>query len=364
MQVKVGKSKNSNAEAAVKEATSGISSAVGILFQSSFEQLEEVSSLLARQYPGVPLIGTGGTTYIESDSTDKILVVVAFESGANIRAGVLRFLSTSPVFDIVDLEKAVSDVRPGKQDSVCLEYCTNDEERLVTTMNMALGKSSVPVLGGTVFGTPEGETSKVCVNGVLYEDACAWMLIKSTSGKIRTYSENIYAMPENAITHVATKVNLKNRELITLDNKPAADVYASELGISKNAIVDNVFKNPLGRIVGDDTYIISQYNVNSGGGIISYKRITENDTICILELQDYKAINEQTRARIRSENSRISFVFSVNCAYRHLFFTSERYLSTFLTDMSRLGRHVGIVGGGEQYKQQHVNQTMVCAVFE
>ena len=364
MQVKVGKSKNSNAEAAVKEATAGISSAVGIFFQSSFEQLEEVSSLLSKQYPDVPLIGTGGTTYIESEATDKILVVVAFESGANIRAGVLRFLSVSPVFDIVDLDKAVSELRPGQQDSVCLEYCTNDEERLVTTMNVALGKSSVPVLGGTVFGAPTGKTSKVCVNGVLYEDACAWMLIKSTSGKIRTYSENIYAMPENAVTHVATKVNPKNRELVSLDGRPAADVYASELNISRNAIVDNVFKNPLGRIVGDDTYIISQYNVSSGGGLVNYKKTCDNDTICILELQDYSAINEQTRARIKSESSRISFVFSVNCIYRHLFYSKENYLNTFLTDMSRVGRHVGYVGGGEQYKRQHVNQTMVCAVFE
>ncbi|MBQ3798395.1 MAG: hypothetical protein II842_19320, partial [Butyrivibrio sp.] len=60
-------------------------------------------------------------------------------------------------------------------------------------------------------------------------------------------------MPENAKTHVATKVNLAKKELCTLDNKPAADVYANELGISRSGIVDNVFKNPLGRIVGDDT---------------------------------------------------------------------------------------------------------------
>ncbi|MCR5556861.1 MAG: hypothetical protein K6F75_04785, partial [Butyrivibrio sp.] len=75
MQVKVGKSKNTGAEAAVKEATGGISSAAGILFQSPFEQLEEVSALLAKKYPDTPIIGTGGTSYIESEATDKILIV-------------------------------------------------------------------------------------------------------------------------------------------------------------------------------------------------------------------------------------------------------------------------------------------------
>ena len=364
MQVKVGKSSNSNAEAAVREATSGISSAAGMFFQCSFEQLEEVSSLLSEKFPNVPIIGTGGTSYIGPDSTDKVLVVVAFESGATVKSGVLRYLSSSPLFDIMDLENALTEVRPGQQDTVCLEYCTNDEERLVTSMNVALEKWSVPIVGGTVFGTPTGKTSKVCVNGVLYEDACAWMVVKNNTGKIRTYSENIYAVPENAKTHVATKVNAEKRELVSLDNRPAADVYASELGIPRNSIVGNVFKNPLGRIVGDDTYIISQYEVSSNGGLINYKKVSENDTICILELQDYRAINERTRDRIKSENGKISFIYSVNCIYRHLFFTDEKYLGTFLSDMSRVGNHVGIVGGGEQYKKQHVNQTMVCAVFE
>ncbi len=364
VQVKVGKSKNGDVNAAVKEAVSGISNPAGILFQCPFEQLEGASELISGVFPGVPVIGTGATSYIEGEATDKTLVVVAFGSGASCRAGVLRYLSTSPLYDIMDLEQAVSDIRPGSQDSVCLEYCTNDEERLVTTMNVALEKADVPILGGTVFGTPAGKKSMVSVNGTLYEDACAWMLVKNTSGKIRTYRENIYAIPQDAKTHVATKVNLERKELVSLDNRPAADVYSGELGIGRGAIVDNVFKNPLGRIVGDDTYIISQYEVSQNGGLVNYKKVLENDTICILELLDYRSINQETRDRIKSENGKISFIFSVNCIYRHLFFTNEHYLPTFLEDMSRLGNHVGVVGGGEQYKKQHVNQTMVCAVFE
>ena len=97
-------------------------------------------------------------------------------------------------------------------------------------MNVALEKAAVPVLGGTVFGTPSGQDSVVSVDGVLYKDACAWMLVKNTSGKIRTYSENIYAVPEDAKTHVATKVNLTTKELISLDNRPASEVYTADLG--------------------------------------------------------------------------------------------------------------------------------------
>ncbi|MBE5905884.1 MAG: hypothetical protein E7277_03695 [Lachnospiraceae bacterium] len=364
MQISIGYSKNKNVDTAVAEATTKIKAAEGIFFQCPFAMLKGVSEQIHAKFPGVPTIGTGATTYYEGEASDQILVVVAFESGCKVRSGVIRNLSKAPLVDIMPLKKSISELGAKGDNAVCLEYCTNDEERLVSTMNVELSKEKVAIAGGTVFGTPNGQKSCVCVDGVLYEDACCWLLVKSTSGKIRTYAEQIYAVPENAKFHVATKVNLATKELLTLDNRPAAEVYANELGISKNQIVDNVFKNPLGRIVGDDVYIISQYEVGSSGSLRSYKRVCENDAICILELLDYKQINEDTCRMIRQENSHISFVFSINCIYRHLFYQQENFLPQLLRNMSNIGPHVGVVGGGEQYRKQHVNQTMVCVVFE
>ncbi|SFP95229.1 Uncharacterized conserved protein, contains FIST_N domain [Lachnospiraceae bacterium XBB1006] len=364
MQVTVGYSKKNEALDAVKEATEKINHAEGILFQSPFGMLKEVATLLHEKYPNVPLIGTGATTYFGKEASDKVLVIVAFVGGCKIKSGVICNLSTAPLHDIMPLKKAVSELGAKGDSAVCLEYCTNDEERLVSTMNVELLKDDVAIAGGSVFGTPAGQKPCVCVDGELYEDACCWLLIKSTTGKIRTYTERIYEIPEQATMHVATKVDLKTKDLIMLDNRPAAEVYANELGISKNQIVDNVFKNPLGRIVGDDVYIISQYEVGANGSMRSYKRVCENDTICFLELQDYASINDETCKRIKAENKSVSLVFTINCIYRHLFFEKEKYLPTLLDNMGKLGTHVGVVGGGEQYRKQHVNQTMVCVVFE
>ena len=61
---------------------------------------------------------------------------------------------------------------------------------------------------------------------------------------------------------------------------------------------------------------------------------------------------------------RPSFIFSVNCIYRYLLFQQEKYLDEFLKLLSGVGPVVGYIGGGEQYNRQHVNQTMVCAIFE
>lgn len=364
MQTVIGSSMTRDASAAVKEATQKIVDPNLIMFISSYETLKAVAGELKAKYPGVPCIGTSGTSYFETNASDQNLVVIAFGKDARCKVGVLRYLSTCPLYDIMDLKKAVSEVEPGDSNTVCLEFCTNDEERLVTTMNVALEQKKIPLVGGTVFGYKAGDTPYVCVNGELYTDACCYAVVKNMAGKVHTYSENIYCLRDDAPMHIATKVNLANKELVSLDNRPAADVYGEELNLQRSQIVDNVLENPLGRVIGDKVYICSPYKINDKGVVTIYKRINENDTISILQLQDYDAINADTREKIHKENPRISFIFSVNCIYRHLLFTQKNHLPEFMKDMRSLGPHVGVVGGGEQYKTQHVNQTMVCAVFD
>lgn len=364
LDINFGTSSNPDAFEAVREATEKIKTPTLLIVFTAHETLRAVTDAILARFPGVPCIGMGATSYFGTSNSATETVIIGFGKDARVKTGVMRHLSFAPVYDLKDLKSAVSEVSPGADDSVCLEFCTNSEEQLVTSMNMVLEGRGVTLLGGTVFGTPEGMTSKVMVDGVLYEDACCYALIKNTSGKIRTYSENIYAVLPGTPRHIATEVNGKARELIRLDGHPAADVYAAELGLSRDQIVDNVLRAPLGRIVGEEVFITSMYDLKSNGALVNYKRINDNDTISILHLQDYDRINSDTRDIIRRGNSRISFIFSVNCIYRHLLFTGENYLERFLGNMGHLGPHIGVVGGGEQYRNQHVNQTMVCAVFE
>ena len=363
MQVTIGTSMNSNVQAAVTEVAAKADKPSLLILLSSYEQLKEASEIISGRFPGVPLIGTSTTSYYESESSDKRMILIAFGSDVEAQVGVLRYLSKAPLMDIADMEEKVSKISAGDQNTICLEFCTNDEERLTTTLNLAVG-NRIPIVGGTIFGYPAGATGYAMVNGVLYSDACCYALIKNKSGKIRTYSENIFGPMESSKPHIATKVNLKNKELITLDGRPAADVYCEDAGVSRSELVDNILTNPLGRVIGDEIFISSPYAIGDGGSLINYKRINENDTIQVMELKDYQSINDETRRRIKDENSRISFVFSVNCIYRHLLYTQRNYLTELLTNMKSVGPHIGIVGGGEQHNKQHVNQTMVCAVFE
>ena len=364
MQISIGTSIKADVESAVAEVCTKAGTPKFLVLLASFDQFEKASKLVAEKFPNVPMIGTGTISYYETSSSDKRMMLLSFGNDVEVETGVIRNLSTAPMLDIPAMQEKVSKIQAGDSNTICLEFCTNDEERLVTTMNVALERARIPVIGGTVFGYPAGMTPKVLVDGELYSDACCYVLLKNKAGKIRTYSENIFGPMACPRIHIATKVNLGAKELVSLDGHPAADVYCQDADVTRAEIVDNVLTHPLGRIVGDEIFITSPYQVGSNGSLISYKKINENDSIQVLELKDYEEIGAETRRRIRDENNHISFIFSINCIYRHLLYTNRNYLETFIGQMKQVGPHVGVVGGGEQYKRQHVNQTMVCAVFE
>lgn len=364
MQISIGSSMKTDVEAAVAEVCAKAGSPKFLVLLASFEQFETAAKMIAEKFPNVPIIGTGTISYFETTSSDKRMLLLSFGNDVDVEVGVIRNLSTAPMLDIPMMEEKVSKIQAGDSNTICLEFCTNDEERLVTTMNVALERARIPIVGGTVFGYADGAVPKVLVNGELYENACCYALLKNRAGKIRTYSENIYGPMDDPVTHIATKVNLDAKELISLDGRPAADIYCQDAGVTRSELVGNVLTNPLGRVIGDQIFITSPYAIGNNGSLISYKRINENDSIQVLELKDYEEIGNETRRSIRDESSHISFIFSVNCIYRHLLYSNRNYLDTFIGGMKSLGPHIGVVGGGEQYKKQHVNQTMVCAVFE
>ena len=84
----------------------------------------------------------------------------------------------------------------------------------------------------------------------------------------------------------------------------------------------------------------------------------------LLELGDYKDIVRKTIQQIQADFPRISAVFSVNCLFRYLLFTDNNYMQEYLDEMRALGDHAGLVGYGEHYNNQFVNQSMTCVVFE
>ncbi len=362
MKSTIGKSNQSNPDVAVKEATVNLSQPNLIIFIAPYENLARTAELLHENYPGIPSIGTLGTTLVNGNVSSIETIIVGFHDVV-VSADIIEGLSLCPISHISSLQENIKSVSPDKGNTVCFEFCTSEEERLVTTLNAGLAPYEISLVGGTVFGQPEGAAALVALNGKLYEDACCYAIIKNKTGRIKVYKENIYENKNNVFHH-ATKVDPSTGGLIELNYRPAHEVYTEELGVQKVNIIGNVLVNPMGRVVGDDVFISSMREMTPDGTINNFKKINENDTICFLDLMDYEEVGKRTRERIKKDFRIPSFILSVDCIYRYLLFREKNYMSTHAANMASMGPHVGIIGGGEQYNNQHVNQTMVCVVFE
>ena len=341
----------------LKEALRAISAPKLLLLMSNAKQFEQHVEELEKQFPGVPSIGCIGGSYSgQTVQADGGVAVVAFEGNLTVAANVLEQASTMPVKYIGRLEVDLDRVKAAENNTVCIDFCTGNDACVLTTIYSVLGKRKISLMGGT------GDAGKVSANGKIYEDADAYALIRNNDGKIKVYKENIY-QPMPGCRFIASKTDRSKYLLGELNGKPARKVYQDLLQISDKDIETQTFKNPFGKMNGQDVCIISIKNVE-GDKLACYRQINDSDVLTLLEAKDFPKVVDNTIQQIHRDFKHVSGVFSVNCIFRYLFFTQEHYFDTYLKTMATLGDHAGLIGFGEHYNQQFVNQTMTCVVFE
>ena len=287
---------------------------------------------------------------------EKGVGVIAFTDGVTAAANVLESVSVMPVKYINRLEEDVKKVNASQKDTVCIDFCSGNDACVLTTLYSVLRQKNISLVDGT------GDAGKVSANGVVYEDAVAYAIVKNNNGRVKTYKENIYHQMGN-YSFIASRTDKANYIIGELNGKPAKQVYQDILHVTEKEILTQTFKNPFGKINGDDTCIISIKEVN-GNALTCFRQVNDSDVLILLELGDFKETVRNTIRTIKQDFPRPSAVFSVNCLFRYLLFTENNYMNDYLREMSALGNHAGFVGYGEHHNNQFVNQSMTCVVFE
>lgn len=339
----------------LQEAVRGLNHPQLIMLLSNGDQFEAHVKKLEELYPKVPSIGCIGMSY-DTRVVEKGVGVVAFYDGISAAANVLEEVSVMPVKYIERLERDVHNLDAFSDNTICIDFCSGNDACVLTTIYSVLKGRNISLVGGT------GDAGKVSANGRIYEDAVAYALVKNENGRVKAYKENIYHQMGN-YRFIASKTDKANYIMGQLNGMPAKQVYQEILNISEQEIQTQTFKNPFGRLCGDETCIISIKEV-SGNALTCFRQVNDSDVLIMLELGDYKQIVKNTIRAIRSDFPKISAVFSVNCLFRYLLFSDNNYMDEYLQEMSALGNHVGLVGYGEHYNNQFVNQSMTCVVFE
>ncbi len=339
----------------LKEAVQGLGRPQFLMLFSNDGQFDAHVKELQELYPEVPSIGCIGMSY-DRRVTEAGVSVVAFSDGVSVAANVLEQVSVMPVRYIRRLEEDLQKVNGSGKDTVCIDLCSGNDACVLTTIHSALKHKNISLAGGT------GDGGRVSANGRIYEDAVAYALVKNLGGRVKTYKENIYHQMGN-YRFIASGTNKAKYILGYLNGQPARQVYQNILHVSEQQISTQTFKNPFGKLNGDDVCIISIKEV-SGSALACFRQVNDSDVLIMLELGDYKAIVKDTISTIRKDFPKLSAVFSVNCLFRYKLFSEHNYMDDYLKEMGTLGSHAGFVGYGEHYNNRFVNQSMTCVAFE
>ena len=344
----------SSQRGSLQEATQGLRDPQLIMLMSNPRQFEQHVQELERLFPQVPSIGCIGMSY-STQVIESGVGVVAY-SGVTAAANVLEQVSVMPVKYIQRLQQDVKKVSASGQNTICIDFCSGNDACALTTIYTVLKPLRMSLVGGT------GDGGRVSANGRIYEDAVVYALVKNNQGRVKAYKENIYHQM-GSYRFIASRTDRARYVIGALNGQPARDVYQKILNVSEQEILTQTFKNPFGKINGNDTCIISIKEVN-GNALACYRQVNDSDVLNLLELGDYRAIVKDTLSAIQADFPKISAVFSVNCLFRYKLFTQNNYMRDYLKEMGALNGHAGLVGYGEHFNNQFVNQSMSCVVFE
>lgn len=368
MKYKIGRSSNKDTTQAIQEATAGLKAPKLLWFTSGVHNFSMYTETLKAIFPSSIIVGvTTFAAFCKDGAFKDTLLVLGIEDGIKCCANVLEEVDQYPLKYVERVEHCANDFDTSAgNNTICFEVTTaliSCEELVLSTLNAVLMKKNIPVFGGSAGDQGTAQKTMISLNGVVYDNACVFVLIQNLGGAIKLYRENIYKPTQHYFT--ATKVDVRKRRVYEYDNKPAAQVMAQALETTVDKLGGYLNSYPLGRIIGNDMYIIANENVTDRNGMSYHARIYNNSQMVLLEPDDYIEVLQKTTEQIKQEIPNPSLSIMVNCLARSMLFEKDGYLNNFAKKMEiALGNYVGFAGYGEQLHQQHFNQTMVLAVFE
>lgn len=363
----VGKNKE-NDELCVKEATKNFSEPKMIVFFSGEDKFCEYARIIHSLFPNSVSIGCSAYRLWGNEGSEKdVLSVMAIEDGIEVYADVIPKADEFALSYADRVRNCLEKFNDEIENTVCVEFTVpykNFEEYALVALNSVLLRQGIPVVGGSAANDNTSEKTFVVLNGGIYTDGCVFALIKNLGGAVRLYRENIY-VPLTGRKYVTTKANSVSRTVMRLGNKTAAEVYARELGVPISEIRNYFPLYPLGRCVGEETYVTAIYEAGANGSLKNFARIHEGTETSVMTVGDYRKITGETLAKIKSETPNPSLVILFNCLARTVLFEQENAVEDYQQKLAEeLPNFIGFSCCGEQMGTKHFNHTAIYAVFE
>ena len=352
----------------VSEAVVAFNDPKLILFCSPVDHFSEYAREIANRFPNAVSMGMTTLMSISKNGAQKNdLLCLGIEDGISCAADVLEEIDKYPIKYSGRVSNCLKKIG-NNRNTMCLEFTTGllcAEESVLSTLNSVLLPRNIPVFGGSAGNNMSGNVTKVALNGIVRERSAVFCLIHSDGGGFRFYKENIFKPVEGVPDLIATKVDIKTRHVKEYNHMPAAQAYANVLGVAENLISTYMPNHPMGRVTGNEIFISADNYVSPERGIVYHSRIYSNTRMKLLEMDDYRRVNEETFKKIKRDVTEPKLAFLTHCLGRTALFNNEGYMQEYARLLgSAVGNFFGYSGYGEQLKRYNFNMTACIVVFE
>jgi hypothetical protein len=365
-------SSHSDARAAASDLAAqlaGEKPVVIAFFTSHRHDGQAISRYLKEAFPDAAVLGctTAGelTQHVSTTGTTSLLALgrgkvrkakaalARFDDG--VGPGVAR--ATSAIAAALDIDLRAAD--PERWVGITLVEGLRMKEEAV---NHALGNTAplLSFVGGSAGDDTEFVQTRVFCEGEASDDGAALLLLEAEVPFV--VSKTCSFEPQSRKLQV-TRVDLQNRIVYELDDRPAPEVYAEVLGLRPNQLDNQVFMvAPLGIMIDGEPWIRSPMRLWPDGGLKFYCQIPEGMEVQVMRSTDLVADTQREIARVRERlGGQVSGGFAFNCILRRLELDAKRLHGPFLESFAGL-EMAGFHTYGESFLA-HINQTLTGLWF-
>ncbi len=342
-----------------------------LLFHTStLFDLDTVAKEISARFPHVNIVGctSAGEFNKNGYGTEKLLAVAFLKNEFSIATALVPNLGEVNFDEAHDIASGLRRALQGRERRYdteqhfvisVLDGLTRHEEHFLETFATAFG--NIPHLGGSAGDDLKLEATYVFYNGEFHRDAAVLLLV-GTGKPFTVFSIDHINSPVSKL--VVTHADPESRTVYEINGEPAAQYYASLLGMKAEDLTPDVFSLfPLAVLVGGKYFIRSIQKVDLATNAITfYCAVDIGIILTFVQLGDCIEALESKLDKLRAQLGEPEFVYACDCFLRRL----EIQQGKNDHEIRRLQQRYNVAGFnayGEHIHSVHLNQTFTGVYF-
>jgi hypothetical protein len=257
-----------------------------------------------------------------------------------------------------DFEAEAADLEGGTFGLLFIDGLSRAEEAVTSALYWSL--DDIPLVGGSAGDNMRFDETTLIHNGRV-ETNCAILILIRSRVPFHIFKTENFTPTDKKL--VVTASDPDSRTVYEINAEPAAEAYASAIGIDPGSLTPTSFASyPVVVRVGGEYYCRSIQKLNEDGSLSFFCAI---DNGIVLTIAEPMGMVESTRKRlgeVAGHLGGIDVVLGFDCVLRRLD-AENRQSFAAISSLYRDNNIIGFGTYGEQYRSMHLNQTFTGIAF-